>query len=156
MKNAHSWVNKLASQRSESPCISLTSAQVSVPDKGQHFNTDFLFRVCLAKHLKCFVKPRLLQIVFHILIATAFQASVSHKKSSCQHLETRRSSLNTSECQLTSDSSKSSKKGQEKEGVNQVKWVGELHRQDDTGTKTLAKASPEPQRFTWSSSPTQP
>ena len=157
MKNVRSWVNKLASQRSESPCISLTSAQVSVPDKGQHCNTDFLFRVCLVKHLKCFVKPRLLQIVFHILIATAFRASISHKKSSCQRLGTRRSSLNTNKCRLTAlDSSKSSKKGQEKEGVNQVKQVEELHRQDDTGTKTLAKAPPESQRFTWSSSPTQP
>lgn len=77
MKNAHSWVNNLASQRSKSPCISLTSPQVSVPDKGHHFNTDFLFRVCLVKHLKCFVKPRLLQIVFHMLIATALQASIS-------------------------------------------------------------------------------
>lgn len=95
MKNTHSQVDELASQRRESPCISLTSAQVSVPDKGQHFNTDFLFRVCLVKHLKCFVKPRLLQIVFHMLIATAFRASISHKKSSCQRLETRRSSLNT-------------------------------------------------------------
>jgi len=34
--------------------------------------------------------------------------------------------------------------------------VGELHRQDDTGTKALAKAPPEPQRFTLSSSPAQP
>lgn len=157
MKYARSWVNKLASQRSESPCVSLTSAQVGVPDKGQHFDTDFLFRVCLVKHLKCFVKPGLLQTVFHILIATAFQASISHKKSSCQLLETRRSSLNSDKCRLTAlDSSKYSKKGQEKEGVNQVKWVGKLHSQDDTGTKTLAKAPPEPQRFTWSSSATQP
>lgn len=127
-KNAHSWVNKPASQRNESLCISLTSAQVSVPDKGQHFSTDFLFRVCLVKHLKCFVKPRLLQIVFHILIATAFRAGISCNKSSCQRLETRRSSLNTDQsCKVAFDSSKSSKKGREKDRVNPVKQVGELH-----------------------------
>ena len=134
MKNAHSRVNKLASQRSKRPCISLTSSQVSVPDKGQHFSTDFLFRVCPAKHLKCFVKPRLLQIVFLVLIATAFRASISHEKSSCQRLETRRSSLNTDKCRLTAlDSSKCSKKGQEKEGVHKLSGWGNY-----TGRMTLA------------------
>lgn len=88
MKKMHILGSTNQLPRIERPCISLTSAQVSIPDKGQQFNTDFLFRVCLGKRLKCFVKPRLLQIVFHILIATAFQ------KSSSQHLETRRSSLN--------------------------------------------------------------
>lgn len=40
--------------------------------------------------------------------------------------------------------------------MSQIKQAGKLHREDDTGTKTLAKPPTAPQRFTWSLSATQP